>query len=618
MTTPAPPIRPPARRRLRIFGFDPMTSRLAGGILTVDVPMEDLDPGPVGHLLQVVDLHGPTGTWFVPVDLDEPALIHQDGIRPSESDPRSHQQIVYAVASSVIERFERFLGRRFRWASDQRLVLIPHAFEGRNAYFDPERKAVLFGYFRADPDSPGRTLPGQTIFTCLSLDIVAHEVTHALVHRLRRHYVQPTNPDVLAWHEAFADLVALFHHFVFPEVVTSAVRTSRGDLTAAQGLFDLAAEFGESTGRGQALRSAIATRPATGPGSSTTPFPAIDEPHQRGAVFVSAVFDAFVDSYRQRIADLLRIATGGTGVLPPGHLHPDLVARVAKEATTLADRYLGMVVRSFDRLPVLDVTFGDVMRAIVTADRDLHPDDDAGLRANLVEAFRARGIYPEDARSLAEESLAWPVAEGFRPMSAELRAGLHWLVADGAQQLDPAGDVVADERTSSEGDATADAGDPGSTLAGHLLGWAREHAIALGFTPDPKAKLQLVGRHVSFRQAQDRQPQPEVVIQLTQRREDLVVPGLADVRAGTTIVVTMTGHVRYVVAKPLPDAAPESASWSEPRRRNHRLGLERLRRMRLHVGDLEHHDLAASWRESTDAAHAFALLHLSVEEEEGR
>ena len=41
---------------------------------------------------------------------------------------------------------------------------------------------LQFGYFHADEKNPGRNLPGQTVFTCLSHDIVVHEATHALVH----------------------------------------------------------------------------------------------------------------------------------------------------------------------------------------------------------------------------------------------------------------------------------------------------------------------------------------------------------------------------------------------------------------------------------------------------
>jgi hypothetical protein len=111
-------------------------------------------------------------------------------------------------------------------------------------------------------------------------------------------------------------------------------------------LLELAREFGQSTGRGTALRSAIKDREAT-----PDRFRNATEPHERGACFVAAVFDAFLLSYQRSIADLLRIATGGTGVLPPGHLHPDLVARVTAEAVKNADRFLGMVVRAFDFLP---------------------------------------------------------------------------------------------------------------------------------------------------------------------------------------------------------------------------------------------------------------------------
>ena len=45
-------------------------------------------------------------------------------------------------------------------------------------------------------------------------------------------------------------------------------------------------------------------------------------PHARGAILVAAVFDAFLAIYRVRTADLLRIYTGGTGVLPSGAMQP--------------------------------------------------------------------------------------------------------------------------------------------------------------------------------------------------------------------------------------------------------------------------------------------------------
>ena len=622
-----PLVKLPTRRQLRAFAFDPMSTRLSGHYLDLDVRFEELAPGPAGELLKVVDFDGTREVWYRPVDLDDPAILAQGGLRPAEGDPRTHQQVVYAVAMSVIERFERFLGRRFRWAEGKALVLVPHAFEGRNAFFDPTRRAVLFGYYRADQRDPGPNLPGQVMFTCLSADIIAHEVTHALVHRLRPNFSVGTNPDVFAWHEAFADLVALFHHFTFTEVVADAVAAGRGDLSEGKGLFDLADEFGRSTGRGAALRSAI--------GSPATPerFLSASEPHERGACFVAAVFDAYVSTYRAQIGDLLRIATGGTGVLPPGHLHPDLVARVTAEATKNADRFLGMVVRAFDFLPVVDVTFGDVVRAIVTADRALYPDDAHHLRSTLVESLRLRGIYPARIASLADEALAWPTPR-VRPMPGGPVAlclppevDLSGLVLSATQDLDPAGSPgsVRSDDASAGPDAA-----PGPALVSRtgdvvpgLVGWAQRNALELGF--DPGGTLGLSGLHVVYQQAADRQPRPLIVVQFTQRRDDLEdqgppVPARIPLRAGTTVVARADGRIEFLVTKPLPlaheallDALPEHLR--DLGRAYHETGRTRLQAMRTWLEDLEDSDALSAWVATPAASRlTFANLHADFAE----
>ena len=50
----------------------------------------------------------------------------------------------------------------------------------------------------------------------------------------------------------------------------------------------------------------------------------------RGAVLVAAIFGAFLQLYRRRTADLVRLATNGTGVLPPGNL-PNAVPAATSE-----------------------------------------------------------------------------------------------------------------------------------------------------------------------------------------------------------------------------------------------------------------------------------------------
>ena len=111
--------------------------------------------------------------------------------------------------------------------------------------------------------------------------------------------------------------------------------------------------------------------------------------------------------YESRVADLRRIATGGTGVLPEGDIHPDLARRFAEEAVRLSQRVLNMCIRAIDYLPPVDVTFGDFLRALITADADFFPDDPRRYRLAFIEAFRDRGIYPLDIRALAEDALRW-------------------------------------------------------------------------------------------------------------------------------------------------------------------------------------------------------------------
>jgi hypothetical protein len=554
--TGAKPERPkpilPSRRLLRAYAFDPLSTRLSGDFLTIDIPFEtDLRPGPSGRLLQVVDYDAVRDLWYLPIDLNDPAVLAQSGMHPTESDPRTHQQVAYAVAMSVIERFERFGGFRFRWRGDDKLRIVPHAFEGRNAYFDKDRRAVLFGYFQTDPKEPGVNLPEQTMFTCLSVDIVAHEVTHAVVHRMRKYFSEATNPDVLAWHEAFADLLALFNHFGFPEVVSDAVAKSEGTLEKGSALLDLATEFGESTGRGAALRSAI--------GSPRTPvaFLKAVEPHDRAACFVTAVFDAFLDTYKLQIEDLRRLASAGTGVLPPGALPPDLVTRVTAAAGTNADRFLGMVVRAFEYLPVVDVTFGDVVRAIVTADQGLYPDDPAHLRAILVEAFRRRGIYPRGVRSLADESLAWPKPPLDLNLREENGVDLAPLILEATLDLD-----TANAATPADDDAPPN-GSADANYMARIHSWGEKHAYELGLDA-AAGRIELVSGRVIYLRASDGQLRPIVVIQFAQRREDLEdhradetgarIPRTqrAAIRAGTTVIARVDGVVEFLVAKPLP------------------------------------------------------------------
>lgn len=422
----------PNVRRLRIFSFDPALAAqydLVGmSSVTIEVPWEDaLEPGPIGEYVEVVDVDPGSGAAYVPVDLNAPALLATDGLAPSESDPRFHQQMCYAVAMKTIEHFERALGRKALWSPHvnrlpegeitenyvPRLRIYPHALRQHNAFYSPQKKALLFGYFQANAKD-GKSTPGTTVFTCLSHDIIAHEATHALLDGVHPRFHEPVNEDVLAFHEAFADIVALFQHFSYPGVLRDQVARTRGDLAGQSVLGQLAQQFAMASGRGDALRSYLG-KEINGKWERVRPDPTLlsqtTEPHDRGAILVAAVFSAFMKVYQARTRDLFRIATEGTGVLREGDIHPDLVARLAEEAQRCSERALQMCIRAIDYCPPVGITFGAYLRAIITADHDMNPIDRESWRLAFIESFREWGISPRGARSMAEDSLLWPTGE---------------------------------------------------------------------------------------------------------------------------------------------------------------------------------------------------------------
>jgi hypothetical protein len=55
----------------------------------------------------------------------------------------------------------------------------------------------------------------------------------------------------------------------------------------------------------------------------------------------------------------------------------------------------------------VDLTFGEYLRALITADFDLVRDDDRGYRVAVIDAFRSWGLYPNDVNVLDETALLW-------------------------------------------------------------------------------------------------------------------------------------------------------------------------------------------------------------------
>jgi subtilase family protein len=578
----------PGFRPLRVYAYDPSvgarleTLDINEAILNVRWE-DDLQRGPIGEYIEVIDVDPASQCCYAPVDLNDSYILAKSGIAPSEANPQFHQQMVYAVAMKTIEHFEKALGRVALWAPQttqigdkyetkfvRRLRIYPHALRARNAYYSPDRKALLLGYFTASTSNPGSVLPGGVVFTAVSHDIVAHETTHALLHGLHLRSIEPTNPDVYAFHEAFADIIALFQHFTLPEALKHQIAETRGDLEKQNLLGQLARQFGEATDRYGALRDYIGhvvqsaeTGGVKNDGEEPvdwvrnsprrTDYDNATEPHDRGAVLVTAIFNAFLQIYKRRKADLLRLATGGSGILPEGYISVDLVNRLAREASKIAGHVLNICIRALDYCPPVDLTFGEYVRALITADADLVPVDQQGYRTAFIAAFRDRGIYPRDVRNLSPDSLLWePPPSPIRPdrLGAILaKMSLNWDLnsqRERAYELSQANakifwywlmdaNEVSDEEIAN-------------------LGLIRIEAPRPWVVNDVAGELRKIEVH-SIRPARrvgpDGNLRSDIVVEITQTFRPTKLPGVR-FRGGCTLLIDLaTFKIRYLIRKKL-------------------------------------------------------------------
>ena len=546
----------PLRRKLRVYALNPAVSRLDGGLAVVKVPYEPLAPGPVGSVVEVSNL-GPNGTRWSVADLEDPFVLMEDGYRPSLADPCFHQQMAYAVAMMTCESFKTALGRDVSWAFDRRasqaepnrLLLRPHGAEEPNAWYDSKRGEIVFGYFKAHHSTSVVQKNKGYVFTCVSHDVVTHEMTHALLDGLRAHFLQPTHADVLAFHEAFADLVAFFQHFNFDDVVRVAVARTRGDLDEAKILVEIAREFGQALdGNGQALRTLNDVdkefdgehKEGCSPEDKILQYGCTtDQPHDRGRVLARAVYSAFLTIYKRRARPYIKLATGGTGMLAEGDLAKGLEDILVFQARRLAGQFLSICIRAIDYCPPVDIRFGDFLRSLITADRDLVPDDDLGYREAIIEAFGRRGIYGEGTTSMMEDALCWNPPRVHIPQKHKL--SLSSMSFDG----DPAKPVSPEEML-----RQADA-------LGRLV-TMKAYACEFGLVSPLDSRFEEGGYdlpviesiRIARRVGPDRQVTFDLIAEVIQTRRMTDRNGLPyQFFGGSTVIIDAKGNVRLIIRK---------------------------------------------------------------------
>ena len=253
-----------------------------------------------------------------------------------------------------------------RWQNGARqLPLRPESGVGLQAFYD--RTALGFNTWSA----------GQTFFLAASADAVIHEVGHALLDAVRPDLWNSVYPEIVAFHEAFADCLCLFACLLDDQQRAHLLATSVNPATAldqsngaSRIAESIAVTYGESfspsdpsaTARDafNTLRWTFAhTLPSLVSGGDLS-----SEPHSFSRIFTGCIYDCIRNIY-----------AGG----------PATSDGLGEAATTTAE----LLVEATCNAPEGIEFFRRVGQAMVLADRDRH----GGNHQHAIGmAFAAHGI----------------------------------------------------------------------------------------------------------------------------------------------------------------------------------------------------------------------------------
>jgi hypothetical protein len=199
----------------------------------------------------------------------------------------------FAVVRQVLTMYQRALAGAgqaspipWAWNSAENvepIQLFPHGLPNTiNAFYSRGQNCLKFGDF----------LPGASkarVYTCRSLDIVAHETGHAILDGLKPGWLMADQPPQTgALHEAFGDLTAIFLALSQLDLCEAVVAQTKANLHDKTFLADIAEQFGLALGRPNGLRNAD---------TDFTLEEAGYQVHALSQVFTSAVYDILADIF---------------------------------------------------------------------------------------------------------------------------------------------------------------------------------------------------------------------------------------------------------------------------------------------------------------------------------
>lgn len=254
----------------------------------------------------------------------------------------------YTIVRQVVTMYQRVLKRKLQWQwntdTNQEVIAVhPHAGRAANAYYSRNEKVLRFFFFKPFNQPTG----APDVFTCRSLDIVAHETGHAILDSLKPNWLSwSAPPQTGGLHESFGDLTSIFLILSQMDLVEYIIAETKADLHRRNILSALAEQFGNAIGFPEGLRNAD---------NDLKLSEVSNEVHEISQVFTGAIFDILADIFTANREPRLR-----------------------DDAEVLYEtgKYMaGLTIRALEQSPDNDATYADVAKAMLTiAQADGHED----------------------------------------------------------------------------------------------------------------------------------------------------------------------------------------------------------------------------------------------------
>lgn len=373
---------PAGKVRVKILPKDPLVAR-RDGLWPVEITLDCPTPetGPSGPHAVVVDYNADLDTRFAPAVLQANrsfrGMAHVSGAKLLD-DFHFHQVNMWSIVERTLALIEDeyLMGRPIPWAfGSGRLILLPHAGYLENAFYDRDTGALHFFYFQG-PD-------GKPVYTCLSHDVVAHELGHAILDGLKPHYNEVSSPETAGFHEYFGDAVAMMASLSTRETALVVVRGGPARLEPRNVVSAIASEFGAAL-RGipdeDYLRGAWNNR-------KMKDLRGTFEEHDWSEILTGVYYDVLEWLYPRFREDA---ETKGGRATTRGKREQYSMQALSRAATVTA----GVMFRALDYCPPVDLRYDEYACAMLRADEVAYPLDDLGIRRMLLGVFKRRGLLP--------------------------------------------------------------------------------------------------------------------------------------------------------------------------------------------------------------------------------